>query len=62
MILANLYGVHIDPVTWSDPDKFNPDRFLDENSGQLIGRDRVIPFSIGLPYVLLFNIFVQSSQ
>lgn len=46
MVLANLYGAHMDSKVWTNPDVFNPDRFLDEN-GKVVRRDAVIPFSLG---------------
>jgi len=45
-IIVNLQRVHMDPATFPDPDQYRPERFLDE-SGQVFGRDRVIPFSLG---------------
>ncbi|CCD68717.1 CYtochrome P450 family [Caenorhabditis elegans] len=44
--LLNLYLVHRDPSQWKDPDVFDPDRFLPENS---IARKSFafIPFSAG---------------
>jgi len=44
--LANLYAVHHDPVHFPEPDKFIPERHLDEN-GKFIKSNRIIPFSIG---------------
>ena len=37
----------MDPEQWPEPEKFKPERFLD-NEGQLKKTERVIPFSIGL--------------
>jgi len=45
-ILVNLRSVHMDPATWSNPEEYRPERFLNE-SGQVFGRDRVMPFSLG---------------
>lgn len=53
-VLANLYSVHMDQFKWTEPERFNPGRFLDD-SGQLIGRERVIPFSIGLYLCCIYN-------
>jgi len=45
-VLINLYAVHMDPKVWKDPEIFRPERFLDSD-GQVIGRESVIPFSLG---------------
>src|SRR6218665_1695653 len=46
-VFVNLHAAHMDPSIWKDPDVFRPKRFLDEHNN-IIGRDRVIPFSLGL--------------
>ncbi|CAK8674850.1 unnamed protein product [Clavelina lepadiformis] len=45
-ILPNLWAVHNDPDYWNEPDKFKPERFLD-NDGQFVSSNHVIPFSVG---------------
>ena len=45
-VIMNLYSAHMDPDDWQQPQQFRPERFLDE-SGNVIGKDRVIPFSLG---------------
>ena len=45
-VFVNLHSAHMDPDDWENPDQFRPERFLDE-SGNVIGRDRVIAFSLG---------------
>ena len=37
----------MDPDDWQQPQQFRPERFLDQ-SGYVIGRDQVIPFSLGI--------------
>ncbi len=37
----------MDPNIWGDPDRFRPDRFIDQE-GNIINREYVIPFSIGM--------------
>ena len=56
---ANLYAVHMDPDVWTEPSKFCPDRFLDE-TGNVIGKDRIIPFSLGKLH--LHIVYQLSSQ
>uniref|UniRef100_A0A1W7HBR4 Flavonoid-6-hydroxylase n=1 Tax=Scoparia dulcis TaxID=107240 RepID=A0A1W7HBR4_SCODU len=48
-LIVNLWKLHRDPNVWSEPDKFRPERFLDENidvnfKGQCF---EYIPFSSG---------------
>jgi cytochrome P450 len=47
MVLPNLYSVHMDPEVWENPDQFQPERFLDKSRKKIIGKERIIPFSIG---------------
>ena len=46
IVFPNLYSVMMDPKTWNEPNKFNPDRFLDD-SGKLIKYDTMVPFGVG---------------
>jgi len=54
-VMVNLYSAHMDPDDWQQPQQFRPERFLDQ-SGNVIGRDRVIPFSLGTPNTYYANI------
>ncbi|XP_078670784.1 cytochrome P450 2U1-like isoform X4 [Branchiostoma floridae x Branchiostoma belcheri] len=45
-ILVNLWSVHMDPQLFPEPDKFNPDRFLDRH-GNFVKHEALIPFSVG---------------
>ena len=45
-IFANIYAVHHDPNHFPEPEKFIPERHLDEN-GNFLKSNRIIPFSIG---------------
>jgi len=45
-VMVNLYGAHMDPDDWQQPQQFRPERFLDQ-SGNVIGRDKVVAFSLG---------------
>ena len=44
--MGSMYGVHKDPELFPDPEKFYPERFLDE-TGNVVRANLVIPFSIG---------------
>ena len=46
MFISNIYAVHMDPVTWPEPEVFNPSRHLTEE-GKINKRDELIPFSVG---------------
>jgi len=46
VMVMNLYSIHMDEKIWTDPHKFNPSRFLDENQN-LINTTSVIPFGMG---------------
>ncbi|XP_033126621.1 cytochrome P450 2U1-like [Anneissia japonica] len=45
-IISNLWAVMHDPNTWQEPERFNPERFIDV-TGNLIKKNEFIPFSIG---------------
>lgn len=46
VLFANIYSSNTDPKYWKDPEKFNPDRFLD-GSSTLKKVEAFIPFSAG---------------
>ncbi|ESO11262.1 hypothetical protein HELRODRAFT_183366 [Helobdella robusta] len=46
-VLANLYSAHMDPDVWDEPEKFNIERFLNEDRTEIVNKSHVIPFSIG---------------
>ncbi len=54
MFIANIWGVHNDPDTWKDPNKFDPTRFLDEH-GQIVENEALIPFSAGKNLVIVLS-------
>ncbi|XP_013408665.1 cytochrome P450 2U1-like [Lingula anatina] len=46
MVLVNLWSVMTDPVCWPNPEKFDPQRHLNER-GRTIRHDVFTPFSLG---------------
>ena len=47
MIWCILYHIMRDPDYWTDPDTFNPDRFLDAE-GKVVKEERFVPYGIGM--------------
>lgn len=45
-MLPNLWAVHNDSARWPEPEKFRPERHLDEN-GKFVPSPYIIPFSAG---------------
>lgn len=45
-VFINLYSVHVDPTQWSNPDEFNPERFLTEEE-KVYNHPALMPFSAG---------------
>ncbi|XP_066271573.1 cytochrome P450 2U1-like [Branchiostoma lanceolatum] len=46
-IMINLYSLHLDPAYWPDPDRFDPERFLDAEGNVLNKPESFLPFSGG---------------
>ena len=46
VVFGSLYHIMNDPKHFKDPEKFNPDRFLDQE-GKFVSDERVAPFGIG---------------
>ncbi len=46
-VMPNLYAVHHDPRHWEEPEKFNPERFLDASGKLLPKPESWMPFSQG---------------
>jgi methyl farnesoate epoxidase/farnesoate epoxidase len=46
-VFINLHAAHHDKEYWGDPEKFRPERFLDDSGKKLIKHEALIPFSTG---------------
>eukprot|EP00058_Branchiostoma_floridae_P017177 XP_002602665.1 hypothetical protein BRAFLDRAFT_210347 [Branchiostoma floridae] len=46
-VLVNLHSVHVDPAYWPDPDRFDPERFLDAEGNVINHPESFIPFGGG---------------
>ncbi|ESO10863.1 hypothetical protein HELRODRAFT_109176 [Helobdella robusta] len=46
-VFGNLHGAHHDPRVWRDPEKFNPERFLNENNEMIVNKEHIVSFSLG---------------
>ncbi|XP_072043283.1 cytochrome P450 2U1-like [Amphiura filiformis] len=45
-IVSNIYAVMRDPVAFPEPDRFNPERFINE-AGEYLAKEEVCPFGVG---------------
>lgn len=46
-VVANLTACHRDPKYWANPDKFDPEHFLDDNGHFVQDKDGFVPYGIG---------------
>jgi pentalenene oxygenase len=44
-VLLNFYGLHHDPAAYPEPDRFDPDRWLDPDPEAI--RGHYLPFGLG---------------
>ncbi|ESO88637.1 hypothetical protein LOTGIDRAFT_125746 [Lottia gigantea] len=47
LVFAHTYACHRDPKVWTEPLKFNPDRFLDQDGKLVKHPASFMPFSVG---------------
>ena len=53
-VLVNIHSIHMDPDVWRNPEKFDPERFLD-SEGSVQNKEKVISFSLGEKQQLLLS-------
>ncbi|XP_035661541.1 cytochrome P450 2U1-like [Branchiostoma floridae] len=46
-VMMNMYSLHMDPAYWPDPDRFDPERFLDAEGNVIKKPESFMPFSGG---------------
>ncbi|EFN77005.1 cytochrome P450 9e2 [Harpegnathos saltator] len=46
-VLIPIYGLHHDPKYFEEPEKFNPDRFVDEQKKHIDKTEAFLPFGLG---------------
>ncbi|XP_076818420.1 cytochrome P450 2U1-like isoform X2 [Clavelina lepadiformis] len=51
VVAPNIWAVHNDPEYWKEPEKFQPERFINDK-GEFVASSHVIPFSVGPRYCL----------
>ncbi len=50
MIITSLYSVHMDPNVWSEPRKYRPERFLDNQGRVKLGKELML-FGAGVQHI-----------
>ena len=55
-VIINLSSAHLDPDVWTEPHKFNPERFLNDKN-DVINKDRMIAFSFGMLTIIFWQLF-----
>ena len=49
IVYANLYATNRDPKIWQDPEKFNPENFLERGTNKkIVNTEYIIPYSLGI--------------
>ena len=51
-VMASISSIHYNPENWPEPERFNPDRFLDETGKFVAPKSGFVPFSVGKRFCL----------
>ena len=51
-VMASISYIHYDPDIWPDPERFDPDRFLDGSGKFVPPKSGFLPFSVGKRFCL----------
>ena len=46
-VIPLIHAIHMDPKLWTDPEIFNPERFLSTDGKRVIKPEYFIPFGVG---------------
>ena len=47
VVYPDLHSLHLDPKCWSNPEEFNPYRYIDSDGRLVTNHDKWLPFSAG---------------
>lgn len=60
-ILVNLWAIHNDTDYWTEPEKFQPSRFLSADGTKIVSNESYAPFAVGMfsIFALLINVVIE---
>jgi cytochrome P450 len=60
-VFVNLWGIHRNKKHWTDPDLFQPERFIHADGGLISNNEWLIPFNTGkLSFTRLIALLTHS--